>query len=209
MADNVKMFDEMVLDLRTFEGSAATARARAEAALAHEMEGNTRIRAWLVAANAGALLICFNTMLGGQICDWIAFRPLVFVFVLGLALAFFSVMAERRAHGVYRGLMAETASIATKIVAQVQAFEVVRPKVVSGDENAVIVELKPAAALFEELKAKTKRLNEVDTGFWHTASGWLEMGSVAALACGLVWAVSDASFIQALCASPVQLENTR
>lgn len=201
MSEPTDQIDYIIRGLKDFQSSSKLARTRADTALASEGEGNARIRAWLLAANAGALLISFNAMLGGEICDWGVFRPLVLLFVVGLASAFFSFVADRRSHSIYRILMVGVEKLANNLAKQATEFETARPFVVEGDSASAIERLKPVAATFDELNARSKQLDKIDTGFWHSAAGWLELLSVAALACGLVWAVSDSTFIQALCAS--------
>ncbi|MBL8543699.1 MAG: hypothetical protein JNJ63_07790 [Hyphomonadaceae bacterium] len=53
-----------------------------------------RMAGWLIAGNAGALLLCFNALLDHKICDWDAFNPLVLIFVAGLTSAFASALFD-------------------------------------------------------------------------------------------------------------------
>jgi hypothetical protein len=52
--------------------------------------------AWVLAANAGALVLCFNSLISGQLCDWTALRFFASTFFLGMASAYLSILCEQR-----------------------------------------------------------------------------------------------------------------
>lgn len=199
MTDSVKLLDWMIAQLKTFDAGAEQAKSRAEAALQREMESSTRIRGWLVAASAGALLICFNTLLSGKICEWSVFRPLVFVFVGGVAGAFGSVLADRRGHAVYRLLMSNAVAVGTGAVQVAGKLEATRAIVASGDEQNSMNLLTPIGDEISTLNKRASKIAKINVRFWSSTSDWLEFGSVVALASGLIWAVSDSAFVGALC----------
>lgn len=60
------------------------------------LDAGTRTAAWALAGNAGALVLCFNAAISGDISDWNQFRLFGAIFAVGLIAAFSSVVLEQR-----------------------------------------------------------------------------------------------------------------
>lgn len=60
------------------------------------LEAGTRTAAWALAGNAGALVLCFNAAISGDIADWALFRLFGGIFSIGLIAAFSSVVLEQK-----------------------------------------------------------------------------------------------------------------
>lgn len=57
--------------------------------------------AWVLAANATALVLCFNAALQSENLDWSLLRLLGLIFFFGVATAFVSVLCEQKSFGEY------------------------------------------------------------------------------------------------------------
>lgn len=72
----------------------------------------TRTATWILAANAGALLLCLNAVLDHKVCDWLALRPLVVIFTLGLAVTYLSIALEHLWAATLASLLREARDLA-------------------------------------------------------------------------------------------------
>ena len=67
------------------------------ASLEREMQAqanslSTRLSTWIMAGHGAALLLCFNALVAGHICDWSAIRPLTYLFLCGLGAGFLAIV---------------------------------------------------------------------------------------------------------------------
>lgn len=189
LADNSRSFDEQ----------ATSATREIEKASAREAESTSRIRGWVTAANAGALLICFNSLLGGQVCDWSLFQPLVKLFVAGLSLTFLAVVADRRHHALVGQVMSRARSVSKAMVAMAATFESAKAAIERDDTKSAEHWTERAEQEMASVKALTKDASRRANPVWSVLAGLLELGGVVCLASGLLWVVSDARFVGALC----------
>lgn len=193
--------DLLESDLQRLHGSFREASAEASARFG-------RIAGWLVAGNAGALLLCFNALLDNRICNWTAVLPLANLFAAGLATAFLSVVADWVAVLFRASNLASLAANMGEVQTLWVEREVLRAAAANNQEAASrLVEIgnelarAQGAAPHQRVGAQT-----VANG----VSGAFIGLSIAMLAFGTIDAVSSPSFRAAMCATaPAQHTDRR
>lgn len=184
-----------------FARRAADAKAESERAGMRANEGNSRIRGWVLAANTGALLVLFNGMLSQHICDWVAFRPLVWLFACGALFTFASVVAEREHNTHWRWVNSESKALSERMADQKTAFEELRDHLEKGEVDDAETALTEIETETDKLKVQIVQLNEKTSMSAYVWSGVFEIAGMFAFAAGLIWAVSDQRFVAAVCAA--------
>lgn len=171
----------------------------AEKANAHGMAVLATTAAWLLAANSGALLLCFNAVLDHKICDWATFRRLTELFAAGAICAFAAPVIAAFSWNHHATSMSLLYSQADKEI-----------DAITGDPDVVrLFEQNPAAAVAEYPKMlkrvfdqpKYRRLRRpnvlgiIVTGLLLFASGLAFTGAIA-------WVLRASEFEIALCDTP-------
>jgi hypothetical protein len=163
-----------------------------------------RIAGWLIAGNAGALLLCFNALLEHRICDWSAFNPLVLVFVAGLGCAFASVFFDWFAVLFRADHMRKLTRSGELVQMAWIESDGLRERLSGLDEakrsevNARLADLeKEVASQISEAGELTKR-SWLQTALTVCAAAAIGL-STALLASGVYESVSDPKYLAAVC----------
>lgn len=192
--------DELIEQMSDFKVLAEEKARQSEVANTREIESTSRIRGWVVAANAGALLICFNSMLRREICDWEAFQPLVVLFVVGVASTFGAVVADRQ-HNSYAARVLNKARLLSGGIADLtNKLKLFRTHIERGELDHASKSLQELRNETAAARARAQALSRASLSY--RLSGFLETCGIAALGLALVWAVSDARFLGSLCPAP-------
>ncbi len=200
MSDEIQTrFGRLAGTSQSFSDRVALADRDLERATMREAEVTARTRGWVMAANAGAMLICFNTALDGRVCDWTIFQPLVFLFALGLFAAFLAVFADRRQQALTVSNVDTARSISRAMVEMVATSERAKLAVEKGNIASATSWVERAEGEMDSLNMRAGVAETNRTAFWHTTSGVLELVGTICFASAIWWVVTDARFVGALC----------
>lgn len=146
--------------------------------------------AWVLAANATALVLCFNATLQNPDVEWQLLRSLGAVFFLGVATAFLSVLCEQRSFGEY------SSRLATFVAKATNALNLLEQKrdIITASEKDPTNELKNE---FEQVRGELAQLSEEMADFdfsseaqlWGNRSNYLLAASCVALGSGVIAAL--------------------
>jgi hypothetical protein len=81
------------------------------------LDASTRTAGWALAGNAGALVLCFNAAISGDISAWWQFRVLGAVFSVGMIAAFSSVVLEQKSFEIFSQSLANFVAKGTSALA--------------------------------------------------------------------------------------------
>lgn len=191
---------------------ATRARRRSDEASEKAEAKERQIATWLLLANGGALLLCFNGLLNRQICDWVAFSPLVHAFFAGLVSAFLAMLLDYYiAIAVRRGW----ADLADNCEATVRISQ----DALSLVEPLKELESKPTVSAHQMLSAKLEAAHKEALGAVESRKRlasriawqqWIARASIAlfgvamaAFAFGLFSAVTYPQYAHAVCGAVV------
>jgi hypothetical protein len=201
---------EIEANILAFSERALNAKRQSERFEEHALSRGRQITVWVMLANGGALLLCFNGLLDHKICDWPAFVVLVYVFIAGLIASFVTALLDytsqaglARAYSEFSGhseAIVESSRAALDLENEVKAVAQ-QPDAAKIAELSAISE-KTLAKVMELRTAGTKLLNRVKRQEWVKRGSALLLGiAMLAFAGGLIAAVTLPRFSAAICST--------
>lgn len=170
---------------------------------AREDRLESQSRAWILAANAAALLLCLSAFLDGKVCDWLVLRPIVLTFVVGLFATYACVMLDRLTLRASAAKWLVLQQIVEQEERRREAEKAIRetPNMLPRLKEDLEGRVKDAAEkrdLYQEVLSKMPS-NELINFGGGSAITLLQLVGVGAFGFGLLSAVLDSRYTAAIC----------
>jgi hypothetical protein len=162
-----------------------------------------RAAAWVLAANAGALVLCFNALISGHLCDWSAVRFFGSVFFLGTMCAYLSVLCEQRSFGAFSLPLANFVAKGTAALGLLDQLKSIEQLKDSELTEEVMQFYRETKAKFDKAKVEIDSMDLAPgaAANWMHGANWALAVSCACLGVGTLGAIWFLP-TNAVCAAP-------